>query len=270
MISRAILEEKAKPWFVLSFILSLSLHLFLVFGAQWVSRHPKSSAPENLVFPDIEIRLLSEIESLQETALEAPERASFISTRNLRTDEETSPELQSHDLVQRSMSPAQARSRIESFSLSEAEKLALNDPLLRDSLPDQVLPPSRGYHERLRRGEELKANALRHDSSGFTTRIKRKLHVTWNPRSTIQADMYQYNRVTVTIGITLNKKGELVDLRVVEPSFFPRYDEEAMRTIRQSVPFPNPPDYLVQDDGLVYLPWSFHLYMQNFGIANVE
>lgn len=268
MISRVNLEEKAPLWLIVSLLLSLVLHLSFVGVAQLISRPRAKPVSEILNFPDVEIQVLSDIETLQETASEAPDKASFISSRDLKADEETSPELRNHDIVQ---APSGVRGeKLETFSLSDSEKLALNDPLLGSTLPNQPLPPSRGYEARLKRGQELKVNALRHDTSGFTTRIKRKLHVTWNPRNTVQADMYRYRQVTVTIGITLNQKGELVDLRVVEPSFFPQYDEEALRTIRQSVPFPNPPDYLVQDDGLVYLPWSFHLYMQNFGIANVE
>lgn len=273
----ASLEVNGWKLLLASAALSLVVHLIsFAFIQSVVVREPKASIDQIYIFPDVSVALPA-IETLQETAAEAPKDAKFISDRHLSTDEETSPDLQIHDIAQAQsgrakteVSETQSRISKESFTLSESDKLALNDPLVSGRAAPSELAASPGFYERLKRGDALKVNALRSDTGGYVNRIKRKLQVMWNPGKTIDPAMYRYNRVTVTLAIVLNRKGELTDLRVIEPSFFPRYDEEALRTVRQSVPFPNPPDHLVQDDGLVYLTWGFYLATTNIGVAGVE
>ncbi|MGA0164358.1 MAG: energy transducer TonB family protein [Bdellovibrionota bacterium] len=216
----------------------------------------------------IELRFLDEVETFQEESLVAPDDASFTSTKNLKTAEETSPDLETHDLIQApSMS---ARPRIESFSLSEADKMEMQQMIVQAETFETRLAPSKGFLERLRRGEELKVNAFRYDTSGYVSRMKGKVVATWNPRSTYSLEMNKFDRVIVALLLVLSKEGELLDLWITEPSFFEAYDREAVRTIRESVPFPNPPDFLLQDDGKIYMPWRFTLYIGQQGLAGIE
>jgi TonB family protein len=255
---------------VFSFFLSLILHGSLVLTTYFWDRSGKIK-PVNVAvseFPSIELLFLNEVETLQKESRAVPKDAKFTSTKNLQTQEETSPELQNHSLVQ---APSRAaKPRIESFSLTDEDRAGLQQMVMKSEAMESQLAPSRGFLEKLKRGEELKVNAFRHDASGFVSRMKRKIQVTWNPRSSVSSEMARFNRITVTLGIVLSRKGELLDLWIIQPSFFEAYDKEALRTIRESVPFPNPPEYLVQEDGKIYMPWSFLLYTSQFGVASVE
>lgn len=264
----ASLKNRALQWLALSLVLSLSLHLLLVFLAFFWAHWGESVRVPEQTFPVVELRFLNEVETFQKESLEAPDDASFTSTKNLKTAEETSPDLESHSIIQApSMS---ARPKIESFSLSEADKTQLQQMIVQAETMESKLAPSKGFLDRLKRGEDLKVNAFRYDTSGFVNRMRRKIQVTWNPRSAISTEMAQFDRVTVTLGIVLSQDGELLDLWIIQPSFFEAYDQEALRTIRESVPFPNPPDYLVQDDGKIYMPWSFLLFTRQQGFASIE
>ena len=68
----------------------------------------------------------------------------------------------------------------------------------------------------------------------------------------------------------LNKKGEGIHLAYINKSLFNGFNGEAMRAVRASSPFPNPPDSLIQDDGKIYMPWSFVLTLNQWGIQSVE
>lgn len=262
------MKNRALQWLALSLVLSLSLHSSLVVLAFfWPQRGGSTKEPEQS-FPAIELRFLNEVETFQEESLVAPEDASFTSTKNLKTAEETSPDLRTHSITQApSMS---TRPRLESFSLSEADKASLQQIPVQSEPTEAKLSPSKGFLERLSRGEDLKVNAFRYDTSGYLNRMKRKIQVTWNPKSTYSIEMTKFDRVTVTLGIVLSQEGELLDLWVIQPSFFEAYDREALRTIRESIPFPNPPDYLIQDDGKIYMPWSFLLYTGQKGFASID
>ncbi|MGA0164411.1 MAG: energy transducer TonB family protein [Bdellovibrionota bacterium] len=268
MIASVDLKNKALQWGALSLVLSLSVHVLLVFSAFFWTHWSQPERVAEQSFPMIELRFLNEVETFQEESLVAPDDASFTSTKNLKTAEETSPDLETHDLIQApSMS---ARPRIESFSLSEADKIEMQQMIVQAETFEAKLAPSKGFIERLRRGEDLKVNAFRYDTNGYVSRMKGKIGVTWNPRSTYSLEMTKFDRVIVTLGIVLSKEGELLDLWIIQPSFFEAYDREALRTVRESVPFPNPPDYLVQDDGKIYMPWSFLLYTGQQGFASIE
>lgn len=233
----------------------------------------KQALEVSLVSPE----MLETVKTFQQTAEEAPDQARFASDRNLRTDEETSPDQARTDIVQAPPSQGQAQQqqaqqqsqerseprKIDSFSLSEVEKQALNNPLLERSAQDRAQRFSRGFIEKLKRGDELKLNALGLDYGQYILRMKERMQQRWRPQSTITPQMYDYDKVVVTLAVVLDERGELVDLRVFNKSLFPNYDDEAIRTFKESAPFPNPPDSLIQEDGRLYLTWAFSLMLGN-------
>src|SRR5690606_38389554 len=103
---------------------------------------------------------------------------------------------------------------VESFSLSEEDLVAMNDPLLHENAQSQQ-KFSPGFVERLKRGEELKVNALGLDYGQYIVRMRERLAQRWNPQKTITPAMYDYREIIVTLAVVLNDRGELVDLRVI-------------------------------------------------------
>lgn len=271
-------DSERKSRIIVAIFLSSLIHLgFLLFAIFQANPFGIFERNEPQVIPIELVNRLPEevVQSFQETAEQRPEEARFASDRDLRTDEETSPELMGQDLAR--LSPGQqggqgARGRerkVESFSLSDNEIAALNDPLQGGgaSTPGTFSP---GFARRLKRGDMLKVNALGLDYGQYFLRMKERIQQRWNPRSVISSAMYNYKEVVVGVAVVLNRQGELVDLRVSEKSLFPRFDQEALESIREAAPFPNPPDSLVQDDDRVYIPWYFTLYIGNWGASRID
>jgi TonB family protein len=268
-----------------SALLSLILHLLFVLFTGKLTNFARRDYTDR---PAIEVqlmnrKLLEAVDTFQETAEEKPDQADFASSRDLKADEETSPEVSPSNVVQAPQTKGQPQpqqqtqtqakpqpKKVESFSLSQEELLALNDPLRSAGASDRQQDLSPGFVKRLQKGEELKINALGLDYGQYLVRMKERLVQRWRPRNTINPSMYEYKEISVTLAVVLNDKGELVDLRVIQGSFFRNYDDEAMRAFRASAPFPNPPDSLIQDDGRVYLPWSFHLTFGGWAASTVN
>jgi TonB family protein len=212
-------------------------------------------------------------ETLQETAKEKPKDAKFESSRNLRTEDEMSPSRAPTDLPNRGGAARQIpKARAQPKSKTDQRLFTLNQKDLVAELENQeTLTPegqgidSTGFYERLKRGEMLKINAGESDYAQFIKRMKEKLIQHWSPQKVVSTEMYQYNEVRVDVAVILNPAGEIIELRVLNGSLFPRYDQESLRALREAGPFPNPHKSLIQDDGLVYMPWTFTLYMGGNG-----
>jgi len=269
--------ELSWRWILFGFWISLGVHIFalamvMIFGA----RVPFS---DEATRPPIPVELVQRpqelVDSLQETAKEPPKDAKFISDRDLKADVETSPELASQTAALGSSSaennnrkPAAQPKKRESFSLSQEEMVALNDPLQGGRGDRRKFSP--GFVERLKRGEELKTNAYGLDYGQYYLRMRERLQQRWKPQPTVVPAMYNYNEIRVTVAIVLNSQGELVDLEVLAPSFFPKYDQAAIDAFKEAAPFPNPPRSIVQDDGKVYVQWAMVLYTRGWGYGKVE
>lgn len=222
------------------------------------------------------------VDTFQEASEEKPKDAKFSSDRNLTAETETSPLVSPIDIPSgRAGSPSEKpretqkteklpkKKKVESFSLSKDELVAMNDPFVGSGANRNSDLLSPGFIEHLQLGEELKLNALGLDYGQYIVRMRERLAQRWNPRRTIRPEMYDYDVIEVVLGIVLNDNGELVDMKVIKTSFFPEYDEEAKQTFRDSGPFPNPPDSLIQEDGKVYMPWAFSFHFHGFGAGEV-
>lgn len=276
MISKKPVELSWR-WILFGFWISLAVHILVMslvmfFGARlpYAEEVSRPSIPVELVQRPQEL-----VSSLQETAKEPPKEARFISDRDLKTDQETSPELSSQTASLGSSGAANADRKSgsqpkkrESFSLSQEEMVALNDPLQGGRGDRRKFSP--GFVERLKRGEELKTNAYGLDYGQYYLRMRERLQQRWKPQPTVVPAMYNYNEIRVTIAIVLNDRGELVDLEVIAPSFFPKYDQAAIDAFKEAAPFPNPPRSIVQDDGKVYVQWGMILYTRGWGYGKVE
>lgn len=273
----------ARRLFVFSLVISVLFHVVVL----WLTGHLTSDKDNVLASNEsIEVQLVSKklleaVDSFQQEAKRTPESAKFASSRNLETEEETSPEDAASNVASGSSAQAQQAQpsppqekmqkprKKESFSLSQDDLMAMNDPVIGSAAPRRGPALSPGFIRKLKRGEELKINALGLDYGQYLVRMKERLVNRWNPQRTINPEMYDYQEVSVTLAIVLNDRGEIEDLRILKGSFFSQYDQEAVRAFRDAGPFPNPPESLIQEDGKIYLPWSFLLSFRGWANSNV-
>lgn len=264
-------NEKARRVIIGSLVLSLLIHLVAMLFAYRVTPFAKRDLTDlrSIDVSVVESRL-PVAETLQETATEKPVNPTFESSRNLKTDEETSPSRAPMDMANKGGAAKQipkpkARTKAKPegtlFTLNQKELVAERENRETLTAEGQGID-STGFYERLKRGEMLKINAAESDYAQFIRRMKEKIIQHWSPQKTVTTEMYNYNEVMVTIGVVLNLSGEIVELRTVSGSFFPQYDQECLRALREAGPYPNPHKSLIQDDGFVYIPWTLTLYMR--------
>lgn len=280
MQSQPLSDSKTRWVLIVSLVLSIVIHLLIMFFAYRVQPFEKH---ETAMAPTIDVNLVESrapiAETLQETAKEKPKDTKFESSRNLKTDEETSPKSAPMDMPNRGGAAKNIpKPRVQAKSKAPGTLFSMNQKdLIADRENEETLTAegqgidSTGFIDRLRRGEMLKINAGESDYAQFIRRMKEKLIQHWSPLKVITAEMYKYNEVRVDIAVILNTAGEIVELRILNGSMFSRYDQEGLRALREAGPFPNPHKSLIQDDGLVYMPWSFTLYMNGQGVgAGIE
>ena len=136
---------------------------------------PQVAIPVELVGP------LDALDTFQKTAEEPPEDYKYASSRNLKTDKETSPESAATSLPNLGGKPQKSKKGQKKlkekgpgdekiFSLSKAD-------LSEESIQDRNLKgiDSRGFQKRLERGEQLKINARQFDYGNYLLRMKKKL-----------------------------------------------------------------------------------------------
>lgn len=259
-------------------LLSILVHIGILFLASKSKFFPEIVKPAS---HSVAVQLLNApvLDTLQPTAKEKPKTAKFESSRNLTAAEDTSPDRAPTSIAQKRGEATQAKpasgkqarptEKIMSFS---QEDLIQKGELRPETLSgDRGQLDSTGFAEKLRKGAELKISALESDYGQYITRMRRKIAQQWNPQGAISAKMYNFNEVRVDVAVVLNPRGEIVDLKILNSSFFPAYDSETTRALKDASPFPNPPKSLIQnDDHLIYMPWSFTLYMNQAGGLRVE
>lgn len=273
-------NQKSERLFIICLALSLLIHALIMFFAY---RLPTNLDHKVNDLSSIDINVVetprTAAETLQRTEAEAPKDAKFESSRNLKADEETSPTASPMDMPNRGgaqkqiakpKAKAQPKTQGTLFTMSQKELLADSEAQETLTADGQGID-STGFLQRLKRGEMLKINAGQSDYAQFIKRMKEKLIQHWSPQKIVSTEMYRYNEVRVDVAVILNSAGEIVELRVLQGSRFQRYDDESLRALREAGPFPNPHKSLIQDDGLVYMPWTFTLYMGGAGAgAGIE
>jgi len=64
--------------------------------------------------------------------------------------------------------------------------------------------------------------------------------------------------IGTSVSIALNSDGSLDNVTLQKSSGYKDLDQEAIRTVRESAPFPNPPKELLSVDEKIYIPqWNF-------------
>ncbi|HBF12264.1 MAG TPA: hypothetical protein DDW49_02570 [Deltaproteobacteria bacterium] len=112
-------------------------------------------------------------------------------------------------------------------------------------------------------GGKTYLNTLANPNLAYYVELKRKFRMAWNPIPVLRP---QINRITagqveLVLGVSINGRGELANLIVIQSSGIPSYDEEGKRTVTASSPFTTPPTSILGEDGMMHMAWHFTVYL---------
>lgn len=126
---------------------------------------------------------------------------------------------------------------------------------------------SSDYLENIKKGNQNLLNTREFRFYTYFSRIRTQLQQYWEP--SIQGRLHKMLRSgrqiasagpkTTKILITLNKKGTLVAVQVLEDSGLRDLDDAAVEAFKEAAPFPNPPAGIIEKDGTVKIRWDFVL-----------
>jgi len=111
-------------------------------------------------------------------------------------------------------------------------------------------------------GDETALSAKRWVFASFFNRLKRQVAQNWDPanvwrRVDPQGTVYGFKTRVTEVRVSLAPNGTLQKIVVTTPSGVQELDDEAVKSFHASAPFVNPPDGLVQKDGMITFAFSF-------------
>ncbi len=123
------------------------------------------------------------------------------------------------------------------------------------------------YIKDVKTGAQTMLNTREFIYFSYYNRIKSQLQQYWEPKIKAKVmKMFQQGRQLASdqdritrLRITLNDKGVLVGVAVLNDSGVQDLDEAAIEAFRAAAPFPNPPKGIVEADGTIKIDWSFIL-----------
>jgi TonB family protein len=164
--------------------------------------------------------------------------------------------------------PTRRAERESSTNGQKREHVRKNDPLgLRPQFKEKTSAHSGGeFLPEIKEGEHTELNAWQWRHAPFFNRIKARIGQIWSPQTQIARFdpqgvlLGQQDRVTV-LQVTIDRKGDLRDLKITAQSGVAYLDDEAERTLRVAAPFPFPPQELFIDNDEFSFTFAFHLYL---------
>jgi protein TonB len=124
------------------------------------------------------------------------------------------------------------------------------------------------YIKDAEKGVETLVNAREFKYFSYYSRIRRQLSQYWEPlvREKFKK-IYRMGRApaaesrdrTTKLMIVLNSTGNLVKIQVLADSGILDLDDAAIEAFQKAAPFPNPPNGIVEGDGMVRIRWDFIL-----------
>ncbi len=112
-------------------------------------------------------------------------------------------------------------------------------------------------------GDETALSSKRWVFASFFNRLKRQVAQNWDPatvwrRIDPQGTVYGFKTRVTEVRVSLAPNGTLQKIVVTTPSGVQELDDEAVKSFHASAPFVNPPDGLVQKDGMITFAFSFY------------
>ena len=122
--------------------------------------------------------------------------------------------------------------------------------------------PSNDYIKDVPKGEETLLNSKEFRYATFFNRVKRGVSDHWNPgevylRHDPYGNIYGVKDRYTVLNVVLNSEGGLSDVSVAHSSGVGFLDDEAVHAFQLASPFPNPPQGLLENDGLIRFQFGF-------------
>lgn len=256
-------------------LLSLLLHLLIAI----LSSVPLPKADVESQSP-LMVNLLSEkklklADILPPEQEEKPDQADYAGLYDSRVKEEQvaltpdqraeaqAPLHQASGLQQNKKNTKTQTNESAAVKLPEPEKRSVVEQLEQGRASSGSLPED--YFPNYKIGEHTYLNVNRYPSVGYFVRMKKVLKTTFNPSSSLRPYLFsnQISRgqIETVLGVALDPSGRLTELFIISSSGIPEYDEESMRTVRDSAPFSSPPEKLLAGDGQLHMSWTFTMYL---------
>ena len=151
------------------------------------------------------------------------------------------------------------------LKLTLDQPLGAAGPLTGGPMPDDL----RGIDE----GDETLLNSRSFKYAGFLNRVKETVGRVWVTRVQDEAgkrdpsgQLYSYKDRRTVVEFTLDRNGEVTDVKVAASSGVPYLDNVAVEAFKIVQRFPNPPPGLIADSGTVVLPFAFTLLAAQGGM----
>jgi TonB family protein len=132
---------------------------------------------------------------------------------------------------------------------SRAVPLIKSDPLPKPHVSSLIEPPIKVEGKLGEFVRAVHARAHKRWAGGFIRMVEERL-----PKNNPLNDMKR--RMVLQIAAT--REGNIASLRAISRSGVRDMDDAIMEIVRESVPWPAPPDEALSDDGRVYVTWAFH------------
>jgi len=252
-------------------LVSLLLHLFFL----WIgSVLPVAERPKPP--PEVEVTILKTPYQIADIAPpekeERPKEAKFLGLYDSRVEKEQvaptpapssrkqagAPEPREKKLPEK---PKEKEGEGPKYAAKSPEKKVQPEMEGEESfegLPDDFYPD---YNV----GDRTYLNVLRFPKIGYFVRLKKIFKTTFNPVPSIRPYLYsnQVSRgqIEVVLGVSIDPVGSLAELFVIHSSGLDLYDQEALRTIKDSAPFAAPPSDLLDRSSKLRMVWTFTVYL---------
>ena len=123
------------------------------------------------------------------------------------------------------------------------------------------------YIQGMKEGEVSALNTKEFVFFSYFNRVRKQLDQAWQPilKENIARifkggrKLASHSDFVTRTKVTLNKKGEIVRVQLLEESGTHDLDQAAIDALNKAGPYPNPPKGLVDAAGLVEIRWDFVL-----------
>ena len=116
----------------------------------------------------------------------------------------------------------------------------------------------------VKRGHQTMLNTNEYRYAVFFNRVKRAVGRQWSPQHVLRSldptgrVLGVEDRKTI-LSVTLNRDGVVIDISVLKPSGVYQLDQVAINAFSRAQPFHNPPQGLVDSDGMIKFKFGFFL-----------
>lgn len=263
------MTREQKRYF-LCFLIALLIHFLVLYRVSVVSE-PEIVADEalDLILKEYQI---ADIEKPKKE--ERPEEAKFVGNYDSRVKEEQvapsplTPSVPQQPAEQiepeeKEAEQTETDSLAAKYAMRTEQKEPQQETPQKDSGSAGKLPED--FYPDFKMGEHTYLNVLRYPEVEYFVRLKRIFKITFDPAAALRhaysSNLVSRGQVEVVLGIEVAASGKLAKLFVINSSGINTYDEEALRTVRDSAPFAQPPKEFLSPDSKLRMSWTFTVYL---------